>query len=731
MAGVEELSPILASLSEAGGAAHPADFRPIIATARAVAAVRRALGKTESPHLSERRERLPLLDSLLEDARRLFAPDGSVRDDASPALSQARSRLRRRRGEVSRSLEKILDQRREFLGDAVVVLRNDRYCLPVVSSSRSRVPGIVHDRSGSGQTVFVEPLEVIEANNELALLAAEEHREVERLVTEFGRSVLAASADLTRAVEHLAELDGLEARVDFGELSEGRIPDLSDDGSWSLSGARHPLLDPRLAPLRRRVLSEDRPEREVVPLDLDLPREKRLLVVSGPNAGGKTVVLKTAGLFSLLAQSGIPVPAAAGTRLPIFSAVRTEIGDAQAILSDRSTFSSSMETLAATLKESGPGVLALVDEIGAATDPEEGAAIAIAWLEDYLARGGRAIVTTHLSALKIFAASRTDAVAAAMEFDEGSGRPNYRLHPGLSGRSRALSVARERGLPDSVLERARALLGQAWERRDKLETEAEEALERLRRAEEEAAVLRERAVREGERLAEERKEVASERVRLRQEGLAGFERARKELARRVEKELAQIRQNAARHAEDSAATLVGSAEREVAAEPALAEALRAAEELRGELAPGAGARVRGSHMAGLVASIDGESAWLDVSGKRVQVPISQLEPAASPARSAAGRAKTSSHARPEPVATLTREVNVIGRRLEEAIEEIERRLDQALVEGAGRLRVVHGHGTGRLRKGVREHFTKYPGVARLHAADAREGGNGATILELT
>ncbi|MCA1581010.1 MAG: hypothetical protein LC796_06350 [Acidobacteria bacterium] len=284
-------------------------------------------------------------------------------------------------------------------------------------------------------------MEVIEANNDLALLAGEERREVERLLTGFGRAVLSSAGPLAAAVAELSELDALEAKVEFGDLSSGRVPEISDDVEWILRAARHPLLDARLAPLRRRVLDEHRGDREAVPLDLELTGEQRMLVVSGPNAGGKTVVLKTAGLFSLLAQSGIPIPAGSGTRVPVFRAIRTEIGDAQAILSDRSTFSSSMETLAAILQESGPGVLALIDEIGGATDPEEGSALAVAFLEEYLARGGRAIVTTHLSAIKNFAAGRTDAVTAAMEFDEETGRPNYRLHPGLSGRSRALSVA--------------------------------------------------------------------------------------------------------------------------------------------------------------------------------------------------------------------------------------------------------------------------------------------------
>ncbi len=749
LAGVEDLDGAIATIES--GAFGPEDFRPVLSVARAAAAVRRALDHADSPKLVERRERLPQFEELVRQAQKIFASDGTIRDDASPELASVRGRLRRRRNEVARNLEKLVDQRREYLGDAVVVLRNDRYCLPVLSSARARVPGMVHDRSGSGQTVFVEPMEVIEANNDLAMLAGEERREVERLLTGFGRLVLAAAPDLASAVEDLAALDALEAKVEFGDLVDGRVPEISDDGEWILRGARHPLLDARLGTLRKRVLGESREGREAVPLDLTLTREQRMLVVSGPNAGGKTVVLKTAGLLSLLAQSGIPVPVDAGTRIPIFRSIRTEIGDAQAILSDRSTFSSSMETLASILDESAPGTLALVDEIGGATDPEEGSALAVAFLEEYLARGGRSIVTTHLSAIKNFAAGREDSLTAAMEFDEATGRPNYRLHPGLSGRSRALSVARERGLPSTVLDRAVEILGDAWRRREERETEAEAAIERLRLAESEVAREREDLRRGAEKLANEKEEVSRARARLREEGLAGFEKARQELSRRVAEQLQAIRDDVSRRSETSAAKLVAEAEEAMAEEPALVEA-RAEEQARSrDLEEGGRARIRGMKMEGTIVSLDGEGAWLEVGGKRMRVPRTQLEPAGGdrdgrgrPAERD-GRKKRSEKPRPavrgrtgvepeEPAPAGSaggpvREVNLIGRRLDEAIDELEKALDEALVAGAA-LRVIHGHGTGRLRDGIREHLRTHRNVASARAADPREGGNGATMVEL-
>ena len=737
LAGLEDAAPALAQLEASGGLAAPEEFRPILGIARSCEAVRRALGKITTPQLAARRERLPKLDGLLERARRLFAAEGGLRDDASPALAAARGKLRRRRNEVARSLEKILDVRREILGDAVVVLRNDRYCLPVVASARARMPGIVHDRSGSGQTVFVEPLEVIEANNDLALLASEERAEAERLLREFGRVVLAASDDLADASAGLAELDALEAKVELGEISAGRIAEIAEDGSWDLRAARHPLLDARLAPLRRRVLGEERAGKDAVPLDLALPGGKRLLVVSGPNAGGKTVVLKTAGLLALLARTGIPVPAGPGTRLPLFTVIRTEIGDAQAILADRSTFSSSMETLASILEAAGPDTLALVDEIGGATDPEEGSALAVAWLEEYLARGGHAIVSTHLSAVKNFAASRSDTVLAAMEFDEKTGRPTFKLHPGLSGRSRALSVAAEQHIPDTVLQRALTILGEAWKRRDEMESEAEAALDRLRRAENEVEQARSAAAAEAQRLAAERESLKRERSKLLGEGREGFERARRELKRQVEEELSRIRQDTSRLAQASTARVLAQAEEAAATEPILAAADVERKEGAREVAVGSRARMRGLATEGTVVALEGDTAWLDVRGKRMRAPLVDLErvgshlPVSRSPRLCNPDSDGETGRRGDGgTGGSTREVIVIGQRLEEATEEVEKALDATLLAGGGRLRVVHGHGTGRLRNGLREHLRRHPSVASIRAADAREGGNGATIVEL-
>lgn len=736
LAGLEHIEPFLDELTQAGGAGSPELFRPLVRAARAAQAVRKSLQRAETKHLLNHQTRLPSFDRLLAEASRLFGSDGLLKDDASPDLVAIRSRLRRRRGEVSRTLEKLLDARRDSFGDAVVVLRNDRYCLPVLASARGRVPGIVHDRSGSGQTVFVEPMEVIESNNDLALLAAEERREVERLLAEFGAVVLEHEEELRAAAAELSALDALEAKVAFGEIGEARLPEIAEDGSWTLVGARHPLLDRRFESLRRRVLDPGRDGRDAVPLDLELPADRRLLVVSGPNAGGKTVVLKTAGLFSMMAQCGIPVPAGPGTRIPVFGSIRTEIGDAQAILTDRSTFSSSMEILAGILAEAKPGALALIDEIGGATDPEEGSALAVAFLEAYLQSGGRALVTTHLSAIKTFASSRADALCAAMEFDESTGRPNYHLHPGLAGRSRALSVARDCGIPTDVLERAQAILGEAWQRRERAETDAEQVLERLRQSERELAAEREASRHEAERLEAERRRLDHERSRMLDQGLAGFERAREQLARRVEKSLEEARQEGARLAEASAKRILEEAERSLGEEESvLAEAREAEEERSRSVQPGQKARVRRLGAEGTVVSLDGDWAHMEMLGKRLKVRRADLEPVTTGAVKRESGIVNRSPERPVDSRftahdSPSQEIHVIGQRLEEAIDAVEKALDQALLAGATHLRVIHGHGTGRLREGIRRHFGAHGAIERLRAGDRNEGGNGATILEL-
>jgi DNA mismatch repair protein MutS2 len=323
-----------------------------------------------------------------------------------------------------------------------------------------------------------------------------------------------------------------------------------------------------------------------------------------------------------------------------------------------------------------------------------------------------------------------------MEFDEETGRPNYRLHPGLSGRSRALSVAAEQRIPEGVLIRAREILGEAWKRREEREAEAEAALTRLRLAEREAEELRLTAHREAEKLSAEREALQKERSKLLGEGREGFNRARRELKRQVEEELSRMRQETALLAQASAERVLARAEEETAlAEPVIAEAEAEGRESARAIAPGSRARLRGLSTEGIVAALEGDMAWLEVKGKRLRVARADLEPLGSPPRIAKSPRRPVAPSDPTPPSApstggTTREINVIGKRLDEATDEVEKALDATLMAGDARLRVIHGHGTGRLRDGLREHLRTHPAVASIRQADAREGGNGATIVEL-
>lgn len=721
LAGVEDPVPALDSLAAAAGLANPEELKRLITLARASESVRQlATGELEIPLLGRKLAALPDLGEVVRRASKTFDADGSLSDRASPRLRELRTRLRRERQRVyERARDWLSRHAAEAAGDTVV-LREGRYCVPLSSSAAPRVAGIAHDRSASGQTVFVEPLEMTAANNEIALLSVDMRREEERIRREFGGFLLARRAEFEASAGVLGALDVVSARAALADAVSGVAPEFSESGRWKLEEARHPLLDARLAPLRRDILGERREPHDAVPLDLDLAPGKKWLLISGPNAGGKTVVLKTLGLFSMMAQAGFYLPARSAT-LPAFSQIVASIGDDQAILSDLSTFSSAMRRIAEILRAAGPDTLVLFDELGSGTDPEEGSAIAVAVLETYLSRGGRAIATTHLSAVKEFAAGRQDAQISAMEFDERTGRPTYRLHPGLLGRSRALSTAREEGLPPATVTRAQEILGEAWVRRERLETEAEEALARIRQREQELSAALERARENEERLRAESEDLEKRREKLLREGREAFDRARREMRAAAAGAVEEVRKEKLTRA--AAEQRLAAAERVALESPLLREAQERAAASVSDLVPGSAVRLRESAIEGRILELDGDRAWIEARGKRLRVPRTDLVGAGRPAVRAPAPVGA-------PEVTVPAEINVIGKTVEEAIEEADRAIDAAVAAGAERVRVVHGHGTGRLRNGLRDFFRRHPAVASFRAGEPREGGNGATVVVL-
>jgi DNA mismatch repair protein MutS2 len=598
------------------------------------------------------------------------------------------------------------------------------------------VPGIVHEKSGSGQTFFVEPLAIVEANNALAEALEEEREEVRRILVALTSLFSGRRAELSGAAAILTELDVAQARTELSSRMAAVAPSFED--RLVLKAARHPLLDRRLATLRQEVFGEDAETRhsDAVPLDIELPEGKRTLLLSGPNAGGKSVAMKTVGLVALLAQSGFFVPAAPGSALPIFDDVLVVAGDAQDLLGDLSSFAASMVRTSRVLAKATGRTLVLLDELGSGTDPDEGASLAISVLEEDARRGGYTVATTHLTSVKEWAQAQPAVLSAAMEFDEKEGRPTFHVRPGATGRSRALAVAERSGLPRRVVESARARLGSAWAAHDaaleRLEAESRAARDEKERASLAAA----RAEVQARELEKEKAQLQVERKRITEKLRAELDRALEAMREKTRRELDRLRQEAGagKTIARGALTTITERAREEAA-PFLADE---PEESGGPPpAVGDSVRVAPFRATGRLVALDASrgEAEVEVSGKRMRVKAADVKRAAGAGPAPSNRTKPAAKQTPErpgaePSPTSTQELVLIGLRVDAALTELESAIDDALLAGKGALRIVHGFGTGRLGAAVKEFLAEHPGVASYRPGDSREGGNAVTIAKL-
>ena len=649
------------------------------------------------------------LDLLVDRFERTFGPRGDVLDGASPELGAIRSELRRLRERARRSLAAVL--RDADLGPVVqddfITIRAGRYVIPLRTDFRGYLKGIVHDRSRTGATFFVEPMEVVEINNRIGAVLEEEKAEIRRILTALTREVGREAGAIRTNVAVAAHLDSLWARLALSRRLGAVPPDLTDRPELDLRQARHPLLALQTG-------------LEVVPVDLRVGGGSRMLLITGANAGGKTVALKTAGLLALMARSGLFVPAAEGSRVGWFDPVFADIGDEQDLDRQLSTFTGHVARIREVIERSGPGTLALLDELGAGTDPGEGGALALAVLETLLEQGVTVVATTHLEGLKAFAYARPEAENAAVAFDPDTGRPLYRLIYGRAGRSNAIEVAERAGLPGRVVQRARAYLQGRGEPGAELLQDLERAREEARQAAERAREL-ERAA--AERLAEVEqrlREAEEERRRARREALVEarreIERARRELARQIRR-FARGRasqQEAERAVRETSERL----ERALAppSPPASREALASVE-------PGLAVRVVSLGREGRVVESSGAKAVVDLDGLRVNVALGDL----APARGTPARTPDSEGPRVRvDAARAPADVVIVGCRVEEALSRVDRALDNAILAGLSSFRIVHGRGTGALRRAVREHLEAETRVRALRP----EQGDAATRVEL-
>jgi DNA mismatch repair protein MutS2 len=657
---------------------------------------------------------------------------GEVREDASPALIGLRRSIRAHRERLYGELKEHVARLGDSLSEDTIPMRNNRLVLVLDAGARGRVPGLVHGRSTSGKSFYFEPLETVETNNQLQQSLEDESEERRRVLAELAALVVAHAELVEAHADVLAELDLFQAAARFARSSEGRWAEIPRQPELRLVAARHPLLDPRLTTARREALGAAGHEGEAVPLDVRLDLDRRILVLTGPNAGGKTVALKTIGLLSLLHHCGLPIPCGAGSALSWCDRFVATVGDDQDLLHDRSTFSGRLLRLREAWEAAGEHALVLLDELGSGTDPEEGAALSIALLEHLVGERVLGIITTHLTRVAGAAIDLEGAACGAMEFSPDSGRPTFRLLLGPPGGSEAIALARRLGLSPAWIGRAEELLGSEQRDYRRLLAEVESARDEFSRSRErleveasDLAKIRERLDRERSALEAERKVTASRAKRE-------LDEFRQETARRLATEVERLRQEfeAGRRQRLAAE----ATERLFAAAPAVDTENAAPVE---SLGAGVAVRHRVLGWVGTIERVQGDRVDVRVGGKRVRARIGEL------AAAGAGDARRSGAAS-EPKGRAPRrgavdeagapdtpaELQLIGVRVEDAIGAVDAFLDQALRGSRREVRLVHGHGTGRLRDALRQALRRHPAVAALRPGEPREGGNGATIVTL-
>ncbi|MCU1243428.1 MAG: Smr protein/MutS2 [Candidatus Acidoferrum typicum] len=685
------------------------------------------------PLLAARAASLADFRDALAAIRRCVLPNREISDDASPALRRIRGSIAQTRDSIQRALKQILRSRSAEAGEDYVTLRNDRFVIPVRAENRRSVPGIVHGASGTGQTVFLEPFETVETNNQLVQLAEEEAAEIVRILRELTERLQALRGPLIAATGTIAELDSVFARARFARAFDAAMPEFTAESELRLQAARHPVLEDKLR----------RENRTIVPMSLALGGDERVLVVSGPNTGGKTVALKTTGIAVLSAQSGIPV-AAQRAVLPLFDRVLVDIGDEQSIAADLSTFSAHMLNLKSMLQAATPQSLVLADEMGTGTAPEEGAALAVALLDEFRAKNCIVLATTHHDRLKTYASTTSGVVNAAVEFDDVNLRPTYRLMVGVPGGSSGIAIAQRLGLASSIIERARSLL--APESR-----EAADLIAYLHRSRDELDRMQQQMTAERHALEEERAKLRTQWVERQQKRIKELEDKFAEMQKRFDENVArvveevkerelrgQLEKSARRKVQD----VRGEAREELNAavvqtlsdsQADLGTSARVESVSSERLQPGVRIRVRGFNKPVIFRRLDGSSAEIEAGPLRMKVAVDEIvgiesaAPFPGTVQGAGGGVSVRSRG---GEGAATEEINLIGSTVEEATERVDKFLDDAALAHISRVRIIHGHGTGALRKGLGEFLKTHPLVAKQSFETEDRGGKAVTVVEL-
>ncbi|MHB9132495.1 MAG: endonuclease MutS2 [Armatimonadota bacterium] len=698
-------------------------------TAACIRRLRRYLIQSEGYPLLAAQGRLlvefPHLERAIDQA---INAQGEVMDSASPELDRARRRVRGLHDEIHRELQRIitspsmLDQ----LQEPIITQRNGRFCVPVRAEARNIFKGILHDLSASGQTVFMEPLSVVELGNDLREAQRREEEEVQRVLASLSAMVGATAVYFLANLDTAARLDAIFARAQYARALDATAPEVNADGIIDLKQARHPLLGEK-----------------AVPIDIALGEDGfHSLLITGPNTGGKTVTLKTVGLLTMMAQSGLQIPASEGSRVAVFDMMFADIGDEQSIEQSLSTFSGHMTQIVRIVKETGPRSLVLLDEIGAGTDPSEGAALGKAILLELAQRGCRTIATTHYGELKVFAQTTEGFLNASVEFDLESLRPTYRVIIGLPGSSNAFSISQRLGLPKPIVARAREMIGESPQAFEQVLKQAEGTRRALDRERTAASRARHEAEKSAEQLKQEQKKLDEKReaslARAREQAQQVLQKTRQDanaLLDELKDAIREYRESARTAAPPPDAAAIRRKSREVLAAiteevgelPAPPPPPRPVEKPSlTSVAAGQLVFVRsvGHRGIALEAGTDDQEVEVQVGLMRVRVPVSDLEASANKAAESPWATLAEAPRRVEP------EIHLLGLRVEEASDRLDDYLYDALDCGITKVRIIHGFGTGALRNSVQDLLRHHPAVRSYRQADPRDGGGGVTMAEL-
>ena len=748
--GLVDPETLLAKLGVSDVVLSPEELLDLATLLAAATATRQLLGasrfRTQLLRLRELAAELHDFSALERNIRRRILPGGELDDHASPELAEIRAQIQKTEQKLHRALKRILGEAAEqaALQDEYVTLRGGRLVVPIRADARTRPDGVIHAASGTGHTLFLEPLETIALNNELVRLREEEAAEIRRILRALTDQLARRRTELERAAEVIGELDSLMARARYARDFRCTLPVLrsqaDSEGGLRLTAVRHPLLQAALK------------DSNVVPITLELSRERHVLVISGPNAGGKTAALKTLGLAALAAQAGIPVPAEEA-RLPVFEQVLADIGDEQSLVENLSTFSAHIVNLREMAAVAHERSLVLLDELGAATSPEEGAALGIALLEHFRRRGAMTVATTHHERLKAYAAATPGALNAAVEFDEINLRPTYRLRMGVPGVSSGLTTAERLGLDAEIVAAARGQLTAETTETEALTRSLHQTQQALEQLQEEVRSELARLQQEREKLqrlwlGEQRKRLA-ELERSLETTLAAFRNELRavvdsikdpKLRARLEKSGARQLSHTAAQAKQAFDTTVLEHLQEATAPERAAAVRRVSPE---QLTPGVKVKLRGISRRGVVLTKLGDDLLeVQVGSLRMRARAADVEEIESAEKSKAklgvqrastaearlrqgygGQAQRSQR-------TTEPELHVRGLRVEEALERVDKFLDQAVLAGHAEVRIVHGIGTGALKKALTEFLASHPHVESAREAEREHGGAGAMVVIL-